>query len=147
MHLVQWSALFSAAGQTSSSPTRSGTKQISLQEANATVILLVGFQVAGHNAIFGILPHLIPVLIGFVLMMIGAASLTGLTAKINCGNPDQTFERCNTMKGLVAVSWIDAVSIERWRRSMRWTRRLDLPGRALASLTAYFSASPPRPSC
>jgi preprotein translocase subunit SecG len=73
------------------------------------VILTVGFQVAGHNAFFGILPHFVPLFIGFILMIIGAGALTGLTSNISCGNPDQTFPRCSTMKSLVAVTWIDAI--------------------------------------
>jgi len=54
---------------------------------------------------------MIPVLIGFLLMIIGAASLTALTDKISCNNDSQTFERCNMMKTLVVVSWIDTVSM------------------------------------
>lgn len=71
------------------------------------VVLTVGFQVMGENIAFGILTHLIPLAIAFILFIIGAGSLTALTNATDCGNSTQTFDRCNIVKGLVVISWID----------------------------------------
>ncbi|WWD06732.1 hypothetical protein V865_004827 [Kwoniella europaea PYCC6329] len=73
------------------------------------IILTVGFQLLGTHLIFGILSHLIPVAIGFILYLIGSASLTGLTAKIDCGKSGDSFSRCGVVKGLVVISWIDTI--------------------------------------
>ncbi|WWD21145.1 hypothetical protein CI109_105626 [Kwoniella shandongensis] len=73
------------------------------------IILTIGFQLFGDNIAFGLLPHLIPVAIGFILFMIGAASLTALTNKIDCGLAGQTFSKCGVVKGLVVISWIDTI--------------------------------------
>ncbi|KAK8843342.1 hypothetical protein IAR55_006998 [Kwoniella newhampshirensis] len=73
------------------------------------LILTIGFQVAGRNIAFGLLTHLVPVAIGFILFLIGAASLTGLTDKIDCGMSGQTFSKCGVVKGLVVISWIDTI--------------------------------------
>lgn len=61
----------------------------------------------GTHRAFGILSHLVPVSIGFILFIIGTASLTALTDKIDCGRAGQSFDRCNIVKGLVIISWID----------------------------------------
>lgn len=58
---------------------------------------------------WGILPHLVWVVIGFILLMIGTASLTALTDKISCGNPAETFERCSMVKASVVTGWIDTI--------------------------------------
>ena len=71
------------------------------------VLLTVGFHVAGRHRVFGILTHLVLLLIGFILYIIGAASLTALTNGIDCGRSGDTFSRCNIVKGLVIISWID----------------------------------------
>ncbi|WVW79324.1 hypothetical protein I302_101292 [Kwoniella bestiolae CBS 10118] len=73
------------------------------------IILTVGFQLLGTHLAFGILSHLIPTTIGFILYLIGSASLTGLTAKIDCGKSGDGFSRCGVVKGLVVVSWIDTI--------------------------------------
>lgn len=62
---------------------------------------------AGRKQIFGILSHLVPMTLGWILFLIGSASLTGLTSKIDCGRATDTFSRCGITKGLVVVSWID----------------------------------------
>lgn len=61
----------------------------------------------GTHRAFGILSHLIPVAIGFILFIIGVSSLTALTDKIDCGLARDSFDRCKIVKGLVIVSWID----------------------------------------
>jgi len=61
----------------------------------------------GHHVVFGLLAHLIPVAIAFILFLIGSASLTALTRPISCVNAGDGFERCNIVKGLVVISWID----------------------------------------
>jgi hypothetical protein len=71
------------------------------------VLLTVGFHVAGQTVVFGILTHLIPVVIAFILFIIGASSLTALTDKIDCNTAGDAFDRCNIVKGLVIISWID----------------------------------------
>jgi hypothetical protein len=71
------------------------------------VVLTVGFQVMGDKVAFGILTHLVPLIIAFILFIIGAGSLTALTSSTDCGAAGQTFDRCNIVKGLVAISWID----------------------------------------
>jgi hypothetical protein len=71
------------------------------------VLLIVGFQVAGRHRLFGVLSHLVLLAIGFILFIIGAASLTALTRPIDCGRAGDTFARCNIVKGLVIISWID----------------------------------------
>ena len=84
-----------------------GTEVFEVSFYVCVVILTVGFQVAGKHRLFGILPHFIPVLIAFLLFLIGVSSLTALTDKIDCGNPAETFSRCGIVKGLVVISWID----------------------------------------
>lgn len=71
------------------------------------VVLTVGFQVMGTNVAFGILTHLVPLAIAFILFIIGAGSLTALTSPTDCGAAGQTFDRCSIVKGLVVISWID----------------------------------------
>jgi hypothetical protein len=71
------------------------------------VVLTVGFQVMGTKVAFGILTHLIPLIIAFILFIIGAGSLTALTNGTDCGSAEGGFDRCNIVKGLVAISWID----------------------------------------
>ena len=61
----------------------------------------------GKHRIFGVLSHLVLLLVGFILFMIGAASLTALTRGIDCGKASGAFNRCNIVKGLVIISWID----------------------------------------
>ncbi|WVR09091.1 hypothetical protein IAU60_006153 [Kwoniella sp. DSM 27419] len=73
------------------------------------IILTAGFQVLGNHVAFGILAHLVPVTIGFILFMIGSASLTALTDKIDCGRAGDSFSRCGVVKGLVVISWIDTI--------------------------------------
>jgi hypothetical protein len=71
------------------------------------VVLTVGFQVMGENVAFGILTHLVPLAIAFILFIIGAGSLTALTNGTDCGDAVYGFDRCNIVKGLVIISWID----------------------------------------
>ncbi|WWC73127.1 uncharacterized protein I206_107093 [Kwoniella pini CBS 10737] len=73
------------------------------------IILTIGFQLMGTHIAFGILPHLIPITIGFILYLIGSASLTALVDKIDCGKSGDTFSRCGVVKGLVVISWIDTI--------------------------------------
>ena len=61
----------------------------------------------GNHLAFGILAHLVPMTIGWILYLIGSASLTALTDKIDCGLKTETFSRCGVVKGLVVISWID----------------------------------------
>ena len=72
-----------------------------------TVIFTVGFQILGTTVVFGLLTHLVGVAIAFILFIIGASSLTALTNGIDCGVAGQGFDRCNIVKGLVIISWID----------------------------------------
>lgn len=72
-----------------------------------SVVLLPGFFFLGHHLVFGILTHLIGVAIAFILFIIGASSLTALTRPIDCGRAGDSFSRCNIVKGLVIISWID----------------------------------------
>ncbi|WWC64061.1 uncharacterized protein I303_106668 [Kwoniella dejecticola CBS 10117] len=73
------------------------------------IILTVGFQLLGNHVAFGILSHLVPTTIGFILYVIGAASLTALTDKIDCGKSGDSYSRCGVVKGLVVISWIDTI--------------------------------------
>ncbi|KAL7421364.1 hypothetical protein Q5752_004249 [Cryptotrichosporon argae] len=75
------------------------------------ILLIPGFLVAGRSAVFGLLTHLVPTAIGFILFLIGVASLTALTDKVDCGKSGETFDRCNIVKGLVIISWIDTIFI------------------------------------
>ena len=61
----------------------------------------------GNHLAFGVLTHLIPTVFGFILFLVGASSLTALTDKIDCGKSGQGFSKCDTVKGLVVISWID----------------------------------------
>jgi hypothetical protein len=54
----------------------------------------------GHHVAFGILAHLVPVAIAFILFLIGSASLTALTRPISCGNAGDAFERCNIVNSI-----------------------------------------------
>ncbi|KAL8293006.1 hypothetical protein RQP46_000700 [Phenoliferia psychrophenolica] len=42
-----------------------------------------------------------------LLLIIGASSLTALTDKHSCKAVN--FDRCNIVKGLVAITWIDTI--------------------------------------
>ncbi|KAK1922501.1 hypothetical protein DB88DRAFT_495313 [Papiliotrema laurentii] len=76
-----------------------------------TIFLIVGFLTLGRHRAFGILTHLITMAIAFILFLIGVSSLTALTDKVDCGKSGQTFSRCNIVKGLVVISWIDTIFI------------------------------------
>lgn len=71
------------------------------------VVLIPGFLFAGTTVAFGLLTHIVPMVISFIIFMIGAASLTALTRYVDCGAAGQGFDRCNIVKGLVIISWID----------------------------------------
>ncbi|WVQ93254.1 hypothetical protein IAU59_000320 [Kwoniella sp. CBS 9459] len=73
------------------------------------IALTVGFQLLGNHLAFGLLAHLVPITIGFILYLIGSASLTALTDKIDCGRSGDSFSRCGVVKGLVVISWIDTI--------------------------------------
>ncbi|ORX39081.1 hypothetical protein BD324DRAFT_618460 [Kockovaella imperatae] len=75
------------------------------------LILLIGFQMLGNHRAFGILAHLIPMVIGFILFIIGSSSLTALTRFITCGEGEGKFDHCNIVKGLVIISWIDTIFV------------------------------------
>lgn len=77
------------------------------QKQNTLVILTFGFQFFGQSNAFGLITHLVPMAIAFILYLIGVSSLTALTDKIDCGNVSQSFTRCSIVKGLVVISWID----------------------------------------
>lgn len=76
-----------------------------------SVIFQVGFQLFGHSTIWGILPHLVWVIIGFILYMIGSASLTALTDKLDCGDVSDLFQRCNMVKADVVTGWITTIML------------------------------------
>ncbi|WRT69030.1 uncharacterized protein IL334_006013 [Kwoniella shivajii] len=73
------------------------------------IALTVGFQLLGTHVAFGILSHLVPITIAFILFMIGSASLTALVDKIDCGKAADSFSRCGVVKGLLVISWIDTI--------------------------------------
>ncbi|KAK4687302.1 hypothetical protein P7C73_g2819, partial [Tremellales sp. Uapishka_1] len=73
------------------------------------VVLTVGFHTIGSHIAFGLLAHLVPIVIGFILFLIGVASLTALTDKVDCGINAGNFARCDVVKGLVVVSWIETI--------------------------------------
>ncbi|WVQ81209.1 hypothetical protein IAT38_003331 [Cryptococcus sp. DSM 104549] len=73
------------------------------------LILTGGFHALGRKPAFGLLTHLVPVAIGFILFLIGTSALTALTTKIDCGKSGDTFSHCRTVKGLVVISWIDTI--------------------------------------
>ncbi|WVO22645.1 uncharacterized protein IAS62_003975 [Cryptococcus decagattii] len=75
------------------------------------LILTFGFQLFGQSIAFGLIAHLVPMVIAFLLYLIGVSSLTALTDKIDCGNVSQSFSRCSIVKGLVVISWIDTIFI------------------------------------
>ncbi|KIR26663.1 hypothetical protein I307_02011 [Cryptococcus deuterogattii 99/473] len=75
------------------------------------LILTFGFQFFGQSNAFGLITHLVPMAIAFILYLIGVSSLTALTDKIDCGNVSQSFTRCSIVKGLVVISWIDTIFI------------------------------------
>ncbi|GAA5829641.1 hypothetical protein JCM11251_000231 [Rhodosporidiobolus azoricus] len=68
---------------------------------------LVGAFFFADRLAFGIFFHLIAFTITFLLALIGSASLTALTDKIDCGDVD--WSRCNITKGLVAIGWIETI--------------------------------------
>ncbi|KAG7528331.1 hypothetical protein FFLO_06242 [Filobasidium floriforme] len=76
-----------------------------------SIYLLVGFLLAPGNILFGILAHWVALTIGFLLFLIGNSSLTSLTDGTSCGNVGDAFRRCNIVKGLVVVAWIDVIVI------------------------------------
>lgn len=43
--------------------------------------------------------------------MIGSASLTALTDKIDCGKVADAFERCNMVKASVVTGWITTIML------------------------------------
>ncbi|KAK4058710.1 hypothetical protein OIO90_000154 [Microbotryomycetes sp. JL221] len=69
--------------------------------------LLIGVTVAASHVAFGIMAHLVGLAIGFILYLIGVAALTALTRNTTCGDVD--WSRCNIVKGLVAISWIETI--------------------------------------
>ncbi|KAH8929135.1 hypothetical protein BT69DRAFT_1346104 [Atractiella rhizophila] len=71
----------------------------------------IGGVVAMEKKMFGIMPHLIATGITFLLYLIGVSSLTALTDKTDCGNPDKhgDFPRCLVVKSLVAISWVETI--------------------------------------
>jgi len=71
------------------------------------IFLSAGFFFAASHILFGILAHLVPLAISFILFLIGSASLTALTNGTDCGKVN--WNRCNIVKGLVVVSWIDTI--------------------------------------
>ncbi|ORY55322.1 hypothetical protein BCR35DRAFT_310087 [Leucosporidium creatinivorum] len=73
------------------------------------IFFLVGVVVKPASVLFGIFSHLVSLGIAFILLLIGASSLTALTDKQSCGSAD--FDRCNIVKGLVAVTWIDTIFV------------------------------------
>jgi len=74
-----------------------------------SIVLIIGFQMLGNHRAFGILAHLVPITIGWILFLIGSASLTALTNAIRCGQGEGDYDRCNIVKGLVIISWIDTI--------------------------------------
>lgn len=79
-----------------------------IADKNKTLVILTfGFQFFGQSNAFGLITHLVPMAIAFILYLIGVSSLTALTDKIDCGNVSQSFTRCSIVKGLVVISWID----------------------------------------
>lgn len=84
-----------------------GGRQSLTRQNNLLVILTFGFQFFGQSNAFGLITHLVPMAIAFILFLIGVSSLTALTDKIDCGNVSQSFSRCSIVKGLVVISWID----------------------------------------
>ncbi|KAM0746921.1 hypothetical protein T439DRAFT_329195 [Meredithblackwellia eburnea MCA 4105] len=71
--------------------------------------LLVGVMVQSGNILFGIASHLFSLGIGFILLIIGVSSLTALTDKTSCSHV--LWSRCRTVKGLVAITWIDTIFV------------------------------------
>ncbi|KAL1405998.1 hypothetical protein Q8F55_007681 [Vanrija albida] len=74
-----------------------------------TLFLGIGFQVAGHKPLFGILTHLVPIAIAFILFIIGAGSLTGLLEKIDCGKVGDDVARCTLNKSAMGVAWAETI--------------------------------------
>ncbi|GAA6048948.1 hypothetical protein JCM3770_007133 [Rhodotorula araucariae] len=70
---------------------------------------LVGTLVKPDAVAFGIMFHLVAFAIAFFLYLCGASSLTALVDNVNCGNPSETFSRCNVTKGLVVIGWIETI--------------------------------------
>lgn len=97
-----WESVF---GRTFSSPFHSPRKSLT----HDVVYCLIGVLVAPASIAFGILVHLVTNLIGFFLFLVGAAALTAITNNKSCSQLD--FDRCNVVKGLVVISWIDTVFI------------------------------------
>jgi len=69
-----------------------------------------GILFMGRQAV-GFISHFIALGIGFILYLIGVSALTALTDKTDCGNAAKggDFDRCNTVKGLVIISWIETI--------------------------------------
>jgi len=74
-----------------------------------SLILIPGFFFMGHHVAFGLLAHIVPTAIAFILFLIGVASLTALTRPTDCNKAGDAFKRCNIVKGLVVISWIDTI--------------------------------------
>lgn len=76
-----------------------------------SIVLLVGFQVAGQSAAFGILTHLIPTAIAFLLFIIGVGAVTGLISKVSCSDPKETFAKCSQVKALIGAGWTETILV------------------------------------
>ncbi|BEI84331.1 hypothetical protein CcaverHIS002_0409350 [Cutaneotrichosporon cavernicola] len=75
------------------------------------LFLGIGFQVAGHNLAFGILSHLIPMSIAFLLFLIGVSSLTALISKVSCDDPRQNFAKCQSVWALMGAGWAETILV------------------------------------
>lgn len=76
-----------------------------------SLYLLFGFLFKATSILFGVVAHWVPLTISFILFLIGSASTTALTNGTDCGNAKEGFKRCNIVKGLVVVSWIDTIFV------------------------------------
>jgi len=73
-----------------------------------SIYLVLGTLFAASSVAFGILVHLVTVAVGFILYLIGAASLTATMIHRSCGGPDG-FPRCNVTKGEEVMAWISTI--------------------------------------
>ncbi|KAI5476247.1 hypothetical protein MNV49_007947 [Pseudohyphozyma bogoriensis] len=71
--------------------------------------LLIGVLVNSGHILFGICSHLFTLTVSFLLFLIGAAALTSSVDKHSCDVLN--FSRCNIVKGLVAISWIETIFV------------------------------------
>lgn len=78
-------------------------KAISIFTCVASLYCGVGSAFFSGSLAFGLLVHLVTLLISFLLGLIGAAAITASVTNVDCGDVD--WSHCNLTKGLQVIAW------------------------------------------